>query len=224
MQPETILSQVQLAPSGPLHEPLTAVKLGKQLGIGFCILVLLLVLYTAVFHRKRLLEPTAKWLHLIGLCILPLFIWFLGNFVAYEEAKKVEFCGSCHPVMDPYVNDLKDPNSKTLAAIHYQNRYIGEEQCYSCHVDYGIFGTYQAKMNGLMHLYKFYTATWKLPIKLYQSYPNGICLNCHDRAKKFEQEEVHIGIRGDLASNAMSCLDCHSPSHRPQSASPRPKG
>lgn len=224
MQLAATVAQVQPASSAPVHQPLTAVALAKQLGIGFSILVILLVLYTVIFHRKRLLEPTARWLHLIVLCILPSFILFLGNFVAYEEAKTVEFCGSCHPVMDPYVNDMQDPNSQTLAALHFQNRYIGEEQCYACHVNYGIFGTFQAKKSGLKHVQKFYTATWKLPIKLYQPYSNAICLNCHHRAQKFEKVDVHVGIRGDLASGVMSCLDCHSPAHPSQPGAPGPKG
>jgi nitrate/TMAO reductase-like tetraheme cytochrome c subunit len=220
MPPALLQAQSQVAAAPPLPEPLTAVALAKQVGIGVSVLVVLLVAYTILFHRRRLLDPTARWLHLIVLWILPSFLLLLGNFVAYEEAKSVEFCGSCHPVMDPYVEDMRDPKSQTLAAVHYQNRYIREEACYACHVNYGIFGTFQAKMNGLKHVQKFYTATWAQPIKLYQPFPNAICLNCHHAAQKFEQVEVHIPLRADLASDAMSCLACHSPSHAP----PAPKG
>ena len=208
-----MLPQAQIQHGVPLDQPLTAVELAKLLGIGSGIIVLLLVLYAVIYHRHRLLEPTAKWLHLIGLAILPLFIWFLGNFVAIEEAKKVLFCGSCHPVMDPYVNDMMDPTSKTVAAIHYQNRYIVTEHCYSCHVSYGLFGTFRAKMAGLKDVYRFYTASWELPIKLSEPYSNWNCLHCHDGAKKYEGLAVHRPLRDLLTSDKMSCLHCHRPTH-----------
>ena len=215
------MSPVELTAGVPPHQPLTAVELANYLGIGLGIVVLALVLYTAIFYRERLLDPTAKWLHLIGLAILPLFIWFLGNFVVVEEAKKVAFCGSCHPVMDPYVNDMIDPMSKTLAAVHYKHRYIVAEHCYSCHVSYGLFGNFRAKMEGLKDVYRFYTASWELPIKLSQPYSNWNCLHCHDGAKKFEELDLHVDFRHDFASDEVSCLDCHGPTHPPQKTAER---
>ncbi len=210
------MPQAQIPHGVPPHQPITAVELANYLGIGLSIVVLVLVFYTAVFHRDRLLEPAAKWLHLIGLAILPLFIWFLGNFVAVEEAKKVAFCGSCHPVMDPYVNDMIDPTSKTLAAVHYQDRLIVTEHCYACHVSYGLHGTFRAKMEGMKDVYQFYTGTWELPIKLSQPFSNWNCLRCHGDAKKYEELAIHVAFRSDMASDAVSCLDCHSPTHPPQ--------
>lgn len=218
------MPQAQILHGVPPHQPLTAVEVAKLLGIGSGILVLLLVVYTLIYHRERLLEPTAKWLHLVGLAIMPLFIWFLGNFVAIEEAKNVAFCGSCHPVMDPYVNDMRDPTSNTLAAIHYQNRYIVAEHCYSCHVSYGLFGTFRAKMEGLKDVYRFYTATWELPITLSLPYSNWNCLHCHEGAKKYEDLAVHRAIRPLVTSEKMSCLSCHRPTHPTRSIPPAQKG
>ncbi len=211
------MPQAQVPYGVPPHQPLTAVAFANQIGIGLCIVVLLIVLYTAIFHRNRLLEPKAKWLHLIGLAILPLGVWFLGNFVAVEAAKQAAFCGSCHPVMDPYINDMLDPSSKTLAASHFQNRYIVAEHCYSCHVSYGLFGTFEAKMAGLKDVYRFYTKTWELPIKLSLPYSNWNCLYCHEGAKKFEELDLHVDFREDLTFDDVSCIRCHSLSHPRQS-------
>lgn len=211
------MPQAQIPHGVPPHQPITAVGLANELGIALGIIVLLVVLYTMIFHRGRLLERTAMWLHLVGLAILPLFILFLGNFVALEEAKKVSFCGSCHPVMDPYVNDMLDPTSKTLAAVHYKNRYIVAEHCYSCHVSYGLFGTFDAKMAGMKDVYRFYTATWKLPIQLSVPYSNWNCLYCHEGAQKYEELDLHVDFRDDFASDEVSCNECHTGAHPPQS-------
>lgn len=216
------MPQAQITHGVPPHEPLTAVTFVNQIGIALCIIALLVVLYSLIFHRDRLLEPKLMWLHLIGLAILPSFIWFLGNFVAIEGAKKVEFCGSCHPAMDPYVNDMTDPSSRTLAASHFRNRYIITEHCYSCHVTYGLFGTLDAKMAGLKDVYRFYTGTWELPIQLSLPYSNWNCLYCHDGAPKFEELDLHADFEEDLRSDEVSCIKCHSLPHLPQST-PRHK-
>ncbi len=217
------MPQVQIPHGVPPHQSITAVELANYLGIGLSIVVLALVLYTVIYHRDRLLEPAAKWLHLVGLAILPLFIWFLGNFVAIEGAKKVAFCGSCHPVMDPYVNDMIDPTSKTLAAVHYVNRYIVTEHCYSCHVSYGLHGTLRAKMEGLKDVYRFYTATWETPITLSVPYSNWNCLQCHQGAKTYEDLAIHVAFRSDIASDEVSCNLCHGPTHPTQLTAQRKK-
>ena len=218
------MPQAQIPHGVPPHQPLTAVTFVNQIGIGLSIVVLLLILYTAVFHRDRLLEPKAKWLHLLGLAILPLSIWFLGNFVAIEGAKQVSFCGSCHPVMDPYVNDMIDPSSKTLAAVHYVNRYIVTEHCYACHVSYGLFGTFRAKWEGLKDVYRFYTGTWETPITLSLPYSNWNCLHCHDGAKKYEDLPVHRAVESLITTDKMSCLSCHRPTHPTRPTPPPQKG
>lgn len=211
------MPQAEIPHGVPPHEPLTAIAFANQIGIALSIVVFLVVLYTVIFHRDRILEPKAKWLHLIGLAILPLSVWFLGNFVAIEGAKKVSFCGSCHPVMDPYVSDMLDPNSNSLAAVHYKYRYIVEDHCYSCHVRYGLFGTFRAKYEGLKDVYRFYTATWEIPIELSLPYSNWNCLYCHAGALNFEKLDLHLDFAEDMRSDDISCLKCHSLSHPRQS-------
>lgn len=216
------MPQAQIPHGVPPHQPITATELANELGIALGIVVLLVILYTAIFRRDRLLERTTMWLHLVGLAIFPLFILFLGNVVSLEEAKKVSFCGSCHPVMDPYVNDMLDPTSKTLAAVHYKNRYIVAEHCYACHVSYGLFGTFDAKMAGLNDVYRFYTATWELPIQLSVPYSNWNCLYCHEGAKKYEELDLHVDFREDFVSDVASCQDCHTRAH-PTGSTPAQK-
>src|SRR4030095_17091173 len=78
---------------------------------------------------------------------------FLGRGRAMTAAKRREFGGSCH-VMQPWMHDLHDSDSTNLAAIHYQNRYILEDQCYTCHHEYTMFGPAKAKLAGGAPLWK----------------------------------------------------------------------
>ncbi len=189
---------------------------GREITIGLSVVLLVFLVATLAFQRKRLLEPTAKWLFLLGIVVLPGFASLLAGFTVFRMAERAEFCGSCHPVMDPYINDLLDPKSQTLAAVHNTNRFIQEGQCYACHVTYGIHGTFKGKRAGLSHVWKFYTNTWKLPIKLYAEYSNINCTHCHAGGKRFEEAEVHVGVADEIKSGQTSCVSCHAPAHPPQ--------
>lgn len=200
------------APEAPA-EGISGVEFAKILGVGLGVLSLGLILYVLVYHRRALLGQTTLWLHLLSLCVIPVFLLFLGSLVAYEEAETKAFCGSCHAAMGPYVNDLSDPNSASLAAIHYQNRFIQEKQCYSCHVGYGLAGTMEAKIDGLGHMYHYLAGTYAQPIKLWRPYNSANCLRCHAGAKRFEGNSVHVAIMGSLKTNKASCLFCHAEAH-----------
>ena len=171
-----------------------------------------LIVYTLCFRRQRLQEPGSKWMLFIGICLLPTPVMFLSTAVGLEQSKNVEFCMSCH-VMKPFVEDLKNPASKTLAAIHYKNRYIQREHCYRCHTDYGILGTLEAKKTGLGHIWKAGTASYTLPIKMRQPYNYGICLDCHAESAKFDKESAHDGVVKETLAGKGKCLDCHDPPH-----------
>jgi len=138
----------------------------------------------------------------------------LSTAVGLEQSKAVQFCSSCH-VMGVFVNDLKDPSSTTLAALHYQNRYIQREHCYRCHTDYGILGTMEAKKAGLGHVWKETTGTYKLPIKMSKPYNYAICLDCHAESAKFNQEAAHDNVVNETLTGKSNCLDCHDPPHPP---------
>jgi len=174
----------------------------------------ILIVYTLTFRRGRLQEASSKWMLFIGICLLPTPVMFLSTAVGLEQSKNVEFCMSCH-VMQPFVDDLKNPASTTLAAIHYKNRYIQREHCYRCHTDYGILGTFQAKKAGLGHIWKAGTGSYKLPIKMSQPYNYAICLDCHASSAKFDKEAAHDGVVKETLTGKGKCLDCHDPPHPP---------
>jgi nitrate/TMAO reductase-like tetraheme cytochrome c subunit len=131
-----------------------------------------------------------------------------------ENAKSPEFCGSCH-VMGPFINDLKNPKSETLASRHYQNRFILENQCYSCHTDYTVFGPVKAKMAGIRHVWKYETGTYGLPIKLRGTYNFQNCLHCHGESRRF-LEKHDADLQKQIAAKETDCLQCHGPVHPEQ--------
>ncbi len=194
-------------------EGISGVEFAKILGVGLGVLTLGLILYVLVYHRRTPLGQTALWLHLLSLCVIPVFLIFLGSLVAYKEGETKAFCGSCHAAMGPYVNDLSDPNSASLAAIHHQNRFIQENHCYSCHVGYGLAGTMEAKIDGLWHMYYFFIGGYPQRIKLSKPYNSANCLRCHEGSKKFEGNKVHATIMTALKSKKASCLFCHAEAH-----------
>jgi nitrate/TMAO reductase-like tetraheme cytochrome c subunit len=189
--------------------------------------IILVALVTVVLERRRPRAPALGFLRLLGLGALPLFLLPIGNFATFEGSKSVEFCHSCHSAMDPYVTDMWDPESPTLAAIHYRNRYIPQDECFQCHADYGIFGAAKAKANGLNHLYYWVTdsptARGERQIRHYGPYRNELCLNCHAGSRRFldAKDGVHRDMPDELVTKnartgapVRSCLECHKPAHR----------
>ena len=82
--------------------------------------------------RRSGLTPTVRGWLLVGVGLVPMMVAFLSFAHGLESSATVASCGSCH-VMTPFVQDLHDPQSETLAATHYKNRYIQEKHCYTCH-------------------------------------------------------------------------------------------
>jgi cytochrome c nitrite reductase small subunit len=158
-------------------------------------------------------SPRRHWLLLFGIVILPGLALVLGTGATMDDAKAPEFCGSCH-VMGPFIKDLRNPDSTTLAAVHYQNRYILQDQCYTCHSDYGPFGPMKAKMAGARHLWHYETGHYTLPIKIIAPYNFANCLHCHGEAKVFR--EKHEALKEQIDSGEIVCLDCHGPAHPPR--------
>jgi len=183
--------------------------------VVLAISLLCIVLIVAILRRDKdkLSDPFVKWALLVVFFVLSPIAYLLNFSVAIEDSKKVEFCKSCH-VMHGYVNDLEDPESEYLASQHYQYRWIAEDQCFTCHSDYGIFGNMKAKMTGIRHVWAYYTG-YETPVELYGTYNNGICLRCHAPVLSFQEEGEHEDNAGDILSNEMSCLgvDCHVRPH-----------
>ena len=173
--------------------------------------VILFVLWARI--RRRGVTSASKAFVLGSVVVLPTVVAFLATAHGMSESMKTEACGACH-IMDGHFADLRNPKSDSLAAVHYKNRYIQENHCYTCHSDYGMFGSMSAKLEGFGHVVHNTTGHYPKPIKIAHPYSNLRCLNCHAGSQKFltkhEPDEL-----AKLAANKDSCLDCHGPAHTP---------
>jgi len=205
---------------------LSYVQLVYFLGTLFCLLGIVLSIKTArtrfgklgdappvSFWITRLpAESAAKLTAFATLIVIPAGAIFIANYHTFEGVHEVRGCASCH-VMLPMVNDLRDPNSGTLAARHFKNRWIPDNQCYHCHSDYGFAGNLEAKMTGYRHLARYTTHTYTEPIQARVRFRNKNCLNCHEHTAKFQAVASHHTAWERLASNEMICLNCHGQAH-----------
>lgn len=191
----------------------TTEEWARALGIAFAILDVLILAAAYRSHRRTGESPASKQLLFVAIAVLPVGVVFFSYFHALEASKTVESCNACH-VMAPFVNDLRNPKSDTLAAVHFKNRYIQENHCYTCHSDYGMFGTVHAKWEGLGHIYRNATGRYTMPIHINTPFSNLRCLNCHAKSQKFLDPAKHP--KEDLPamfSGKTSCIDCHGPVH-----------
>jgi len=115
--------------------------------------------------------------------------------------------------MLPMVNDMEDPASDTLAARHFKNHWIPQDQCYNCHSNYGLHGDLEAIAEGYRHLARYTTWTYTEPVKFRGRFDNADCLKCHGGAPRFEAVRSHQIVASLLTSSAMSCLNCHGRAH-----------
>jgi len=185
----------------------------RGLGIAFAVLNLALLAVAWRSLRPPALTPTARGWLFVAVGLVPVMVVFLTFAHGLESSSTVASCGSCH-VMTPFVQDLRDPASETLAATHFKNRYIQDHHCYTCHSDYGLAGTLSAKLGGLGHVWRYTTGSYTLPIKIAKPYSNTQCLHCHGASQKFLKSEGHPKEEmPGLMAGKSSCLDCHAPAH-----------
>ncbi len=157
-----------------------------------------------------------KWLLLFILGIGPLLLVVATFGLSFKRAETLRFCSDCH-TMTPWIADLEDPHSESLAAKHYRNRWILHDQCYNCHVNYAFLGPVEAKIGGLRHIIAYYTRYgMRSPIKLYESFPNGNCLRCHENSAMWRNNPTHRAIIAQLRSDKLKCISCHGPIHTPK--------
>ncbi|HUM17548.1 MAG TPA: NapC/NirT family cytochrome c [Candidatus Nitrosotalea sp.] len=187
----------------------------RGFGIAFALLNLALLVFAWRGLRHGITPTSRGWLF-VAVGLVPLMVAFLSFAHGLEESATVSACGSCH-VMTPFVQDLQNVKSDTLAATHFKNRYIRENQCYTCHSNYGLGGTIKAKFEGLGHVWRYAVGAYTLPINLAQPYPNVRCLGCHGASQKFQnaaghpKEDMH-----SLLDGTVSCIGCHGPAHPEQ--------
>lgn len=150
---------------------------------------------------------------LAGLVVLPLVVSAANLSHGFSESSRTRFCVSCHE-MQRYGRSLFADNRGALSAVHYQNRLVDRDHtCYTCHADYALFGDVRAKLNGLRHVWVHYFGKIPEKISLYQPYPNGNCLHCHDDARSFQESPAHQPVAGSLHAGTTSCLECHNVAH-----------
>jgi nitrate/TMAO reductase-like tetraheme cytochrome c subunit len=188
----------------------------QGLGIAFALLNLVLLAFAWRSLRAGTITGAARGWLFVAVALVPLMVVFLSFAYGLESTTTVAACGSCH-VMTPFVQDLQNVKSDTLAATHYKNRYIRESQCYTCHSDYGLGGTLKAKFAGLGHVWRYTTGSYELPIKIARPYSNVRCLECHAQSQKFLNAAGHPkeDMR-PLMDGTVSCLACHGPAHPEQ--------
>jgi nitrate/TMAO reductase-like tetraheme cytochrome c subunit len=186
------------------------------LGIAFALLNLVLLAFAWRSLRGGTITGTTRGWLFVSVGLLPVMVAFLSFAYGLETSATVSACGSCH-AMTPFVRDLQDVNSDTLAATHFKNRYIREKQCYTCHSDYGLGGTIKAKTEGLGHVWRSATGLYTTPIKIIQPFSNTRCLGCHAESQKFLNSDGHPKeSMHDLMDGAVSCIECHGPAHPEQ--------
>jgi len=221
----------------PIHN---TEQLLKAVALVSAVIAAIIILWYLV--RRPPLGRLTKSLLLVGLGVFPAVVSLTGNIAGFEYTLSRPFCGSCH-VMDPYLRDAQDLNSKSLASIHSHNHRFGENSCYNCHADYKMFGAVTTKMNGMKHLLKYVTEYANTgpdgeggpPIKLYKRHDleekriteeqfntqmNGMCMQCHSSRAAIWVEK-HEAFAEDVRAMKQLCIDCHSEIH-PLALSRRP--
>src|SRR6478609_8588729 len=173
--------------------------------------IMVLVVVELILQR-RIGRAALHWLLLMGLLVLPMLSLTATTTVILEETKTVNSCASCHS-MDPFVNDMRNPASTTLAARHFINKWIPENQCYECHTTYGAHGTFKAKLVGLRHWWKYTTDDWERPITYVGKYPDANCLKCHEGTPGYLKAPPHQAAFKALETGEVDCLFCHGPPH-----------
>jgi hypothetical protein len=183
--------------------------------ISACILLVYLA------RAPALVRVTKVWLAL-GLGVFPIAAAAAGNIEGFEATKEREFCGSCH-VMAQHAADSEDPTSNSLASRHARNAMFGTENCYTCHADYGMFGTVVTKAGGLRHVWLYYTEYRLTPmaearetIRLRAPYPNDNCMQCHStRDTLWLKTPDHKASLDDVRAGRVSCasVGCHGLAH-----------
>jgi cytochrome c-type protein NapC len=172
--------------------------------------------------RRRSVTGTSKLWLLMGLGVFPILTAGTANIAGFDATQSRKFCGSCH-VMIPHAEDSSDPNSLSLAAAHARNEYFGENNCYTCHKDYGMYGYVLTKMGGMRHVYLYVTEYRSMPleeskhaIRILKPLPNANCMHCHTTsAPDWLRVPDHASSLALVREGKLSCASagCHGFAH-----------
>lgn len=212
-----LTNQVQM-PDTPAHEMgsaergITVGELMRIFGIISIVVAIGILLWIEFINKEKMTRQNYRLLLIISLFVLPVLIGLSTTTTVLETTKTVQSCASCH-VMDPFVNDLIDESSTSLAARHYKNGWIAEYQCYTCHTTYGAHGTFEGKRDGFRHWLLYVTRAWEDPIQYAGSYPNMNCTACHGGTTAFMDVPSHTALMHEFRTDEVSCTSCHGPAH-----------
>jgi hypothetical protein len=187
-----------------------------------CVVLSAIILVAYLVIRPPLVRATKLWL-LLGLGVFPIGAAFSGNVQGFEATKERVFCGSCH-VMALHSADSDERSSGSLASRHARNAMFGDENCYACHADYGMFGTVLTKAGGMRHVWLYLTEYRKTPldeakktIRLREpSAMNGKCMHCHSTdGTLWLKEPDHRASFEDSREGRLGCASegCHGLAH-----------
>jgi nitrate/TMAO reductase-like tetraheme cytochrome c subunit len=186
-----------------------------------CSVVAAVILIVFLVRRPALTHAVKIWL-LLGLGVFPIGAATAGNVQGFEATKERSFCGSCH-VMRLHAADSDDPASHSLAARHARNPMFGSANCYTCHADYGMFGTIVTKAGGMRHVWLYATeyrdtpiAEAKKTIRTLGPFPNGNCMECHSTHDElWLKKPDHRASLEDVRAGRVSCASegCHGVAH-----------
>lgn len=190
------------------------------LAIGSAALSTCVLLWFVV--KERPLTRGTKIALLFGMGLLPIATAMTGNVAGYHATKTTRFCSSCH-VMTPYGEDSWNRDSLSLASRHARNEAFGDENCYACHADYGMFGTVTTKLGGMRHVYEylFHYRSMELEtalerIEIRRPFQNTACIRCHSTHNPtWNAVPDHASTLDRVRSGAVGCASegCHGPAH-----------
>ena len=188
----------------------------RLLGWAFVVAIILTSYALYAVLKGELNGVPGKAVMLVGVVLLPSFSVATGMLLVFIRAESVEFCASCHVIMQPYADDMTDEDGTGLAAVHFVNQYIPGNQCYECHTSYGLFGTVEAKLHGVGEVFRYYTGSYDLPLEMWQPYSNADCLKCHAGSRKWQGLAAHTedDMQAQLYDDRVSCMSCHESGHR----------
>jgi cytochrome c-type protein NapC len=184
-----------------------------------------IILVSHLVRRPKLTQErgvsTKLWL-LFGLGVFPIASAGTANIEGFKATQSRTFCGSCH-VMQPHALDSEDPSSRSLAAIHARNHSFGEDNCYTCHKDYGMYGYVLTKAGGMRHVYLYLTEFHSVPIeeakriiRVRAPLPNANCMYCHTTtAPRWQSIPDHASSLDAVRKGTIGCASpgCHGFAH-----------
>jgi cytochrome c-type protein NapC len=125
--------------------------------------------------------------------------------------------------MAPETSDSDNPHGTSLSSRHGRNKLFGNDNCYVCHADYGMYGTVLTKMGGMRHVWLYYTqyrktkiADAKNEIHLRRPFPNDNCMQCHSTEDALWLKlPDHRAALDDVRADRVSCASkgCHGLAH-----------